>query len=61
MAIWMPTSVGNEANAISPDKAATIDFGINVVATQDTVESDSFNNQYDADAPLDFEPVSTAD
>ncbi len=61
MAIWMPTSVGNEANAISPDEAATIDFGINVVATQDTVESDSFNNQYDADAPLDFEPVSTAD
>ena len=50
MAIWMPTSVGNAANAISPDKAATIDFGINVVATQDTVESDSFNNQYDADA-----------
>ena len=61
MAIWMPTSVGNEANAISPDKAATIDFGINVVATQDTVENDSFGNQYDADAPLDFEPVSTAD
>ena len=50
MAIWMPTSVGNEANAISPDKAATIDFGINVVATQDTVESDSFNNTYDANA-----------
>ena len=60
MAIWMPTSVGNEANAISPDKAATIDFGINVVATQDTVENDSFGNQYDADAPLDFVPVSTA-
>ena len=50
MAIWMPTSVGNEANAISPDKAATIDFGITVVATQDTVENDSFNNQYDEDA-----------
>ena len=50
MAIWMPTSVGNEANAISPDKAATIDFGINVVATQDTVENDSFGNTYDKDA-----------
>ena len=50
MAIWMPTSVGNEANAISPDKAATIDFGITVVATQDTVESDSFDNTYDAGA-----------
>ena len=50
MAIWMPTSVGNEANAISTDKAATIDFGINVVATQDTVEKDSFGNTYDKDA-----------
>ena len=50
MAIWMPTSVGNEANAISPDKAATIDFGINVVAAQDTVENDSFGNEYDASA-----------
>ena len=50
MAIWMPTSVGNEANAISPDKAATIDFGITVVATQDTVENDSFGNTYDANA-----------
>ena len=50
MVVWMPTTVGNEANAISPDKAATIDFGINVVATQDTVEHDSFDNQYDKDA-----------
>ena len=57
MAIWMPTSVGNEANAISPDKAATIDFGITVVATQDTVENDSFNNKYDEDATY---PVASA-
>ena len=50
MAIWMPTSVGNEANAIDSEKAATIDFGITVVATQYTHEFDSFNNQYDEDA-----------
>ena len=50
MVVWMPTTVGNEANAISPDKAATVDFGINVVATQDTVENDSFDDQYDKDA-----------
>ena len=50
MVVWMPTTVGNEANAISPDKAATVDFGINVVATQDTVENDSFGPDYDADA-----------
>ena len=50
MAIWMPTSVGNEANAIDSENAATIDFGITVVATQDTVENDSFGNEYDEDA-----------
>ena len=50
MKVYMPTSVGNEANAISPDKAATIDFGINVVATQVPYEKDSFGNTYDEDA-----------
>ena len=59
--VYMPESVGNEANAISTEKAASINFGLNVVATQYTVESDSFGTQYDKDAPLDFEPVSTAD
>ena len=52
MAIWMPTSVGNEANAIddSEQHAATIDFGITVVATQYTHEKDSFDDQYDKEA-----------
>ena len=59
--VYMPESVGNEANAISTEKAASINFGLNVVATQYTVESDSYGTQYDKDAPLDFEPVSTAD
>ena len=59
--VYMPETVGNEANAISTEKAASINFGLNVVATQYTVESDSFGTQYDKDAPLDFEPVSTAD
>ena len=58
--VYMPETVGNEANAISTEKAAFINFGLNVVATQYTVESDSFGTQYDKDAPLDFEPVSTA-
>ena len=53
MAIWMPTSVGNEANAIDSENAATIDFGITVVATQDTVEYDSFDNTYDENAEKD--------
>ena len=50
MKVWMPESVGNEANAISPEKAASIHFGLNILATQYTVESDSFGNQYDKDA-----------
>ena len=50
MKVYMPESVGNEANAISTEKAASINFGLNVVATQYTVESDSYGTQYDKDA-----------
>ena len=50
MKVYMPETVGNEANAISTEKAAFINFGLNVVATQYTVESDSFGTQYDKDA-----------
>ena len=60
MKVYMPTSVGNEANAISPDKAATIDFGLNVVAKQTPYENDSFDNQYDKDAEYPT-PVTTGD
>lgn len=48
--VYMPESVGNEANAISTEKAASINFGLNVVATQYTVERDSYGTQYDKDA-----------
>ena len=52
MSITMPEHVGNEANY---DKAKgyatpTIEFGVNVVATQYTYEEDNFDNQYDKDA-----------
>ena len=50
MKVYMPETVGNEANAISTEKAAFINFGLNVVTTQYTVESDSFGNTYDKDA-----------
>lgn len=36
-------------------------IGITVYATQDTVESDSNGNTYDADATVDFIPVSTTE
>lgn len=47
--VYMPEEVGNEANH-NGTNIPTIDLGLQLVATQDTVESDSFDNQYDADA-----------
>ena len=51
----MQTTAGNDYQNLTLDGIT-----ITVYATQDTVENDSFNNQYDAGAPLDFVPVSTA-
>ena len=45
----MAETVGNEANH-NGINIPTINFGINVLATQFTYESDSFGNQYDKDA-----------
>ena len=50
LVVWMPTTVGNEANHKTGVAAPAIDLGIRVVATQDTVEHDSFGNQYDENA-----------
>ena len=49
LVVYMPETVGNEAN-YRGQTAPNIELGINLVATQDTVESDSFDNQYDANA-----------
>ena len=45
---WMPENVGNEANysTVQP----TIELSLKILATQAAVESDSFNNTYDAAA-----------
>ena len=51
MVVYMPTDVGNVANHNGTD-IPKIDLGINVFATQMTAEEDSFNNQYDANAPF---------
>ena len=61
LVVWMPETVGNDANYAAGAAVPEINLGINVVATQYTYESDSFNDQYDADAPLDFIPVSSAE
>ena len=50
MKVYMPETVGNEANARTIDEAASISFGLNVQATQYTVESDSFGSTYDENA-----------
>ncbi len=50
LVVWMPTTVGNEANHKTDEAAPTIDLGISVAATQYTHESDSFGNTYDKDA-----------
>ena len=50
VAIYMPTSVGNEANASRLKPSSVSGLGIEVRATQATVESDSFDNNYDANA-----------
>lgn len=59
--VYMPESVGNEANAKTPADAASINFGLHVVATQYTTERDSFDTQYDKDATYPEYTVTTAD
>ena len=48
LVLTMPETVGNEANAKTDAEAPYIELGIRLYATQYTHESDSFNNQYDA-------------
>ncbi len=55
LVLWVPESVGNEANH-DGKTIPSIDLGINVLATQYTYESDSFDDQYDKDSEY---PVTT--
>ncbi len=57
LVVYMPETVGNEANYRTGEVAPQIDLGINLMATQYTSESDSFNNQYDADAKFGGAPA----
>ena len=62
LVVWMPKSVGNEANHKTEVTAPSIDLGISVAATQYNYESDSIGPDYDkfADYP-EVQPVTTAD
>lgn len=57
LVVYMPETVGNEANYKTGEVAPQIDLGINLMATQYTSESDSFDNQYDANAMFDGVPA----
>ena len=51
MVVYMPTTVGNDANHNGVN-APKIDLGINVFATQNTEEKDSFDEYYDRDTAV---------
>ena len=61
VAIYMPTSVGNEANASKSRPSKVTGLGIEVRATQATVENDSFDNNYDANAATVLKRVEYTD
>ena len=59
LVIYMPTEVGNVANAGT--KASYVyRLGVDVYATQAAVESDSIDNTYDEKAPTKFKAVSSS-
>ena len=50
MVVYMPETVGNEANYAKDAAVPTINLGVNLVATQYTHEEDSFGADYDTEA-----------
>ncbi len=59
--VYMPETVGNEANAKTGTPAPTINLGLRVLATQYTAEGDSFGDQYDKEAWVSGMAVYTAE
>ena len=51
LVVYMPETVGNEANFQTGTNTPVINLGINVFATQYTAENDSFGTDYDELAP----------
>ena len=60
MVIAMPTTVGNDANHDGSNKPS-IEFGINLIATQEMAESDSFGKDYDENASFPGEAKTAAE
>ena len=59
--VYMPETVGNEANYAVGETVPSIELGVKLFATQDTVEFDSFDDQYDKDAPIVYPAGVTTD
>ena len=53
--VWMPEEVGNAANYATGQKAPEIKLGVNLYATQEQAELDSFDDTYDSGASLPIE------
>ena len=60
LVVYMPETVGNEAN-YKENNVPSIDLGVTLVATQDTVESDSFDSSYDEEAVYPITAVGAVD
>ena len=50
LVVYMPETVGNEANYKTGEAIPTIVLGLNLLATQETYEKDSWDEMYDKDA-----------
>lgn len=63
--VYMPETVGNDANYKTGEPAPEIALGINVAATQTPYEEDSFGNEYDeftvVSTPADFKTAAAND
>ena len=56
LVVYMPETVGNEANYMTGKTAPEIDLGINLMATQKVSEDDTFGNDYDVNAGFNALP-----
>ena len=61
LVVYMPETVDNAANYGAGKTAPEINFGIKLVATQDAVEKDSFDENYDLNAEYPSIEVSTTE
>lgn len=60
LVVYMPETVGNEANFKTGATVPTIQLGVNLTATQLVSESDSFGSDYDTEASLPQSGVGSA-